>query len=143
MENQTGSKLGKKYVKAVLLSLYLFILYTKYIMWNARLDEAQTGIKIAGRNINNLRYADDTTLMVESEGGLKEPLDESQWKSWFKTPHSENKDPGIQFYQLMANRRGNNGNRDRISFLGLKNHYRWWLQPFLAPWKKSMTNLAY
>ena len=60
-------------------------------MWNAGLDEAQAGIKIAGRNINNLRYADDTTLMVESE--TKEPLDESErgeWKSWLKAQHSEN-----------------------------------------------------
>ena len=56
-------------------------------MWNARLDEAQAGINIAGRNINNLRYADDTTLMAESEEELKEPLDESErgeWKSWLK-----------------------------------------------------------
>ena len=64
-------------------------------MWNARLDEAQAGTKIAGRNINNLRYADDTTLMVESEESLftKEPFDESErgeWKSWLKTQHSEN-----------------------------------------------------
>ena len=63
MEQWTGSKLGKKYVKTV----YLFNLYAKYIMRNAGLDEAQTGIKIAGRNIYNLRYADDTTLMAESE----------------------------------------------------------------------------
>ena len=49
----------------------LFNLYAEYIMWNARLDEAQAGIKIAGRNINNLRYADDTTLIVESEEELK------------------------------------------------------------------------
>ena len=59
-------------------------------MWNARLDEAQAGIKIFRSNINNLRYADDTTLMAESE---KEPLDKSErreWKSWLKTQHSEN-----------------------------------------------------
>ena len=49
----------------------LFNLYAEYIMWNAGLDEAQTGIKIAGRNINNLRYSDDTTLMAESEEELK------------------------------------------------------------------------
>ena len=49
------------------MSLCLFNLYAEYITWNARLDEAQAGIKIAGRNINNLRYADDTTLMAESE----------------------------------------------------------------------------
>ena len=58
-------------------------------MWNARLNEAQAGIKIAGRNIINLKYADDTTLMAESE----EPLDETErgeWKSWLKAQHSKN-----------------------------------------------------
>ena len=65
MEQQTGSKLGKEYVKAVYC--HLAYLYAEYIMRNAGLDEAQDGIKIAGRNINNLRYADDTTLMAESE----------------------------------------------------------------------------
>ena len=54
-----------------ILSPCLFNLYAEYIVWNARLDEAQAGIKIAGRNINNLRYADDTTFMVESEEELK------------------------------------------------------------------------
>ena len=67
IEQRTGSKLGKEYVKAVIL--------LEYIMWNARLDEAQAGINIARRNINNLRYADDITLMAESEDGTKEPLD--------------------------------------------------------------------
>ena len=61
MEEQTGSKLGKEYIKAV-LSPCLFNLYAEYIMSNARLDEAQAGIKIARINIKNLRYADDTTL---------------------------------------------------------------------------------
>ena len=70
MEQQTGSKQGKKYVKAV----YLFNLYAEYIMQNARLDEAQAGIKTDGRNINNFRYADDTTLMAESEEELKSLL---------------------------------------------------------------------
>ena len=62
-------------------------------MRNAGLEEAQAGIKIAGRNINNLRYADDTTLMAKSEEGTKKPRDESErgdWKSWLKTQHSEN-----------------------------------------------------
>ena len=69
MEQQTGSKLGKEYVKAVYCILYTcsFNLYADYIMPNAGVDEAQAGIKIARRNINNLRYADDTTLMAESE----------------------------------------------------------------------------
>ena len=62
-------------------------------MRNAGLGEAQAGIKIAGRNINNLRYADDTTLKAESEEQLKKPLDEherGQWKSCLKAQHSEN-----------------------------------------------------
>ena len=65
VEQQTGSKSGKDYNQGCILSPCLFNLYTEYFMWNARLDEAQAGIKIAGSNINNLRYADDTTLMAE------------------------------------------------------------------------------
>ena len=67
-------------------------------MRNARLEEAQAGIKIAGRNLNNLRYADDTILVAESEEKLKKPLDESErgeWRSWLKAQHSENEDHGI------------------------------------------------
>ena len=67
MEQQTGSKIGKGIHQGCKLSPCLFNLYAEYIMQNSGLDEAQAGIKIAGRNINNLRYADDTTLMVESE----------------------------------------------------------------------------
>ena len=64
MEQRTDSKLGKKYVKAVYChSAYL---YAEYIMQNTRLDEAQAGIKIARRNTNNLKYADDTTLIEET-----------------------------------------------------------------------------
>ena len=73
MEQQTGSKKEKEYIKAV-LSPCLFNLYAEYIMRNAALEEAQAGIKIAGRNVNNLRYADDTTLMAESEEELKSLL---------------------------------------------------------------------
>ena len=72
---------------------------------NSELDEAQVGIKIAGRNINNLRYADDTTLMADSEEELKEPLDESergQWKSWLKAQHPENLDHGIWSHHFMG-----------------------------------------
>ena len=72
MEKQTGSKSGKEYVKAVcILSPCLFNLYAEYILRNAGLDEAQAGIKISERNINNLRYADDITDMAESKEGLK------------------------------------------------------------------------
>ena len=66
MEQQTGLN-WERSMSGCILSPCLFNLYVEYIMWNARLDEAQAGIKIAGRNINNLRYADDTTLMAESE----------------------------------------------------------------------------
>ena len=72
MEQQTGSKLGKECVKVVYFLPCLFNFYAEYIMQNVRLDEVQAGIKIAGRNISNLRYADDTTVMAES----KEPIDE-------------------------------------------------------------------
>ena len=66
MEQQTGSKLGKEYVKAVYCHP-AYLTYAEYIMRNAGLDEAQAGIKIAGENIDNLRYTDDTSLMAESE----------------------------------------------------------------------------
>ena len=75
MEQQTGSKLGKEYTKAVSCHpAYLTYIQREYIMRNAGLDEAQAGIRIAGRNINNLRYADDTTIMAESEEELKSLL---------------------------------------------------------------------
>ena len=71
----------------------LFILYAEYIMWNSRLNEAQAWIKIAGRNINKLRYADGITLMAETKEELKNLYDENErgeWKSWLKAQHSEN-----------------------------------------------------
>ena len=74
MEQQTGSKPGKEYVKAVYCHPAYLTLYAEYIMRNAGLDEAQAGIKTATRNINNLRYTDDTTLMAESEEELKSLL---------------------------------------------------------------------
>ena len=67
-------QIGKGVLQGCILSLCLFNFCAEYIMQNARLDEAQAGIKIAGRNINNLRYADDTTLMAESEEELKSLL---------------------------------------------------------------------
>ena len=74
MEQQTGSKSGKEYVKAVHFHPVYFNLYAEYIIWNAGLEEAQAGIKIARRNINYPRYADDTTLMAEIEEDLKSLL---------------------------------------------------------------------
>ena len=73
MEQQTGSKLGKDYVKAVYCHP-AYLIYAEYIMQNAGLVEAKAGIKIAGRNINNLKYADDTTFMTESQEELKSLL---------------------------------------------------------------------
>ena len=70
-------QIGKGVCQGCILSPCLFHLYAEYIITNTRLEEAQAGIKIAGRNINNLRYADDTTLMAEQRR-IKEPLDESE-----------------------------------------------------------------
>ena len=81
-------------------------------MRNTGLDEAQAEIKIAGRNINNLRYADNTTLMAESEElkSLLMKVKEESGNSWFKAQHSENKDHGIWSHHFMGNRWGNSGN---------------------------------
>ena len=80
LEQLTGSKLGKEYLGCI-LSPCLFNLYAEYIMQNAGLEEAQTRIKIAERNINNLRYADDTTLTAENEEELKSLLMKVKEKS--------------------------------------------------------------
>ena len=84
MEQWTDSKLGKDNIhQGCILSPCLFNSYAEYIMWNAGMDEAQAGIKIAGRIIYNLRYADDTTLMTENEEDFtEEPLDESENREW-------------------------------------------------------------
>ena len=85
-------QIGRGMHQGCILSPCLFNSYAEYIIRNAGLDEAQAGIKIARRNINNLRYADDTTLMAESEEELKSLLMKvgGEWKSWLKTQHSEN-----------------------------------------------------
>ena len=97
-------------------------------MRNAGLDEAQAGIKIAGRNINNLKYADDTTLMAESEKELKSLLikvKEESEKVSLKLNIQKTKIPGIWSHHFMANRWGNSGNSVRLYFFGLQNHCRW------------------
>ena len=90
-------------------------------MWNAELDEAQAGIKIAGRNINNLRYADDTTLM-----GVKEESEKAGLKLNIQKTNIMASGP-ITSWQI-------NGETveisDNLYFLGLQNHCRWWLQPW-------------
>ena len=103
-------QMGKGVHQRCILSPCLFNLYAEYIMRTAGLDEAQPGIKISGRNINNLRYADDPTLMAESEEELKSLLmkvkEESEKVGLKLTQHSENEDHGIWSYHFMANRWG-------------------------------------
>ena len=96
-------------------------------MRNAGLDEARAEIKIAGRNISNLTYADDTNLMPESKEELKSLLMKVKKGSenWLKTQHSEKLDYGIWSHHFMAKRWGNNGNSDRLYFWGFHNNCRW------------------
>ena len=120
-------QIGKGVCQGCILSLCLFNFYAEYIMRNAGLEEAQAVIKIAGRNINHLRYADDTTLMPESEEELKSLLmkvkEESEKVALKldiqKTNH------GIQAHHFMGNRWGNNGNSGKLYFGCLQNHCRW------------------
>ena len=97
-------------------------------MQNAGLDGSQAGIKIAGRNINNLRYADDTTLLAESEEELKSLLmrvKEESEKAGLKLHIQKSEDHGIWSHLFTTNRRGKSGNSDRFYFLELKNHCGW------------------
>ena len=100
------------------------------IMWNDGLDKAQAGIKIAGRNINNLRYTDDTTLITEKLR-TKQPLDKSErgeWKSWLKVNIQKTKITAsgpITSWQIDGETVAN------FIFWVLQNHCRWWLQPWI------------
>ena len=119
-------QIGKGVLQDSILSPCLCNLYAECIMQNAGLDEAQAGIKISGRNINNFRYAYDT-LTAESEEELKSLLmkvKEESRKGWLKTQHSENKDHGICSHHFIESGWGNNGNSKRLYFGGLQNHSR-------------------
>ena len=127
MEQWTGSKLGKEYVNTVFgHSAYLTCIQStlfKMLDW----DESQAGIKVAWRNINNLKYADDTTLKSESEEKLNSLLmkvKEQSEKAGLKLNIQRNRDHGIRSHHFMANRWGKCGNSDRFYFLGLQNHCR-------------------
>ena len=127
MENPLQGSIGKGVREGCVLSSYLFSLYAEYIVRNAGLDESQAGIKIARRNTNNLRHADNTTLMAESEEELESLLrkvKEESEKAGLKLT-LENKDHGIWTNHCMANRRGKSGSSDRFYFLGLQNYCRW------------------
>ena len=108
---QDGFKLGKGVGQGCVLSPYLLNLYAEYIMQNVGLDESQAGIRITQRNINNLRYADDTTLMVESEEELKSLLmkvkKESE-RAGLKSHIQKNRSWHL-VHQFMANRWGKSG----------------------------------
>ena len=126
-------QIGKGVCQGCILSHCLFNLYAEYIMRNARLDQAQAGIKIAGRNINNLRYAGNTTLMAESEEELKSLLmkvKEESEKVGLKLNIQKTKILAFPVPSLHGKRWGNSGNSDRLYFLGLQNHCSWWLQPW-------------
>ena len=132
MEQQTGSKSGKEYVKAVYGHSAYFNLYAEYTMRNARLAEAQARTKIAGRNINNLRYADDTTLMAESEEELKSLLMKVKEES-----EQVGLKLNIQKTKIMASSPITSWQIDRETMetvrdfiWGLQNHCRRWLQPW-------------
>ena len=97
-------------------------------MRNSGLEEAQAGIKIAGRNINNLKYADDTTLMAENEEEVKSLLMKEKEESetvGLKFNIQKNKDHDIWSHHFMGNRWGNSGNSVRLYLFGFQNHYRW------------------
>ena len=100
-----------------------YLTHAEYIMRNAGLEETQAAIKIAGRNINNLRYADDTTVMAESEEELKSLLMEVKEESenvGLKLNIQKNEDHGIWSHHFMGNRWGNSGKSVRLYFLGSK-----------------------
>ena len=126
-------QMGKRVHQGCILSPCLFNLYAEYILRNAGLDDAQAGMKIAGRNINNLRYTDDTTLMAESKEELKSLL--MKWKRRVKKAGIR---LNIQTAKIIASGSitswqidgGNNRNSDSLYFLGLQSHCRWWLQPW-------------
>ena len=123
-------QIGKGVQQGCILSPCLFNLYAENIMRNAGLEEAQAGIKIAGRNINNLRYADDTTLMAESEElkSLLMKVKVENEKVGLKQD-TKNEDHRIWSHYFMANGWGNSGNSERLNFGGLQNNCRWRLQP--------------
>ena len=114
-------------------------------MWNAGLDEAQAGIKIAGRNINNLRYAYDTTLMAEREEELKSFLVKVKEESENFSLKLNIQKTKIMVSGPITSWRIDGETMKTMTFLGLQDHCRWWSQPWTKRWsllgRKAMTNL--
>ena len=124
-------QIGKGVRPGCILSPCLFNLYAEYIMQNAGLNEAQAWLKIAKKNINNLRYTDETTLMTDNEEELKSLLvkvKEESEKADLKLSIQKTKIMASVPITSWKTDEENNGNSDRLYFLGLKNHCRWWLQ---------------
>ena len=120
-------QIGKEVRQGCILSPCLFNLYAQYITRNVLLDEAQAGIKIAGKNINNLGYTDDTTVMAESKEELKSLLmkvKEESEKVGLKLNIQKTK-LRHPVPSLHSKQQGNSGNGDRLYFPGFQNHYRW------------------
>ena len=115
-------QIGKGVCQGCILSSCLFNFYAEYIKRNAGPEEAQSGIKIAGRNINNLRYADDTTFMVESEELKILLMKEKSENLGLKLHIQKTKIMASGPHHFMANRYGKSG---RLHFLGLQNHCIW------------------
>ena len=126
-------QIGKGVCQGCILSPCLFNWYAEYIMWNARLDEAQAGIKTAGKNINNLRHADDNTLMAESEEELNSLLMKVKEES-----EKVGLELNIQKTKIMVSGpftswQIGGETMETVTdfyFLGLQNHCRWWFQPW-------------
>ena len=110
-------KIGKGVHRGCILSPCLFNFYAEYIMQNAKLHVAQAGIKLDRRNINNLRCANDPTLLAETEEELKSLLMKGKQES-----NQAGLKLDTQYHHLMANKRGKSGKCDRFYFLGLQNH---------------------
>ena len=123
-------QIRKEVRQGCILSPCLFNFYAEYIMQNARLDEAQAGIKFAERN-NNLRYVDDTTLMAKSKENLKSLLMRAKKESEnrLETQHSKNYNHRIWSNHFMESRMGENRSNDTFYFLSLQNQSQWRLQP--------------
>ena len=131
MEQQNGSKSGKEYIKA-LFCHPAYLTYMQSMSWEML---GWMKHKLESRLLEETPITSDmqmTPHLWQKWRETREPLDESErgeWKSCLKTHHLKNKDHGIRSHYFMTNRQENNGNSDKVYFLGLQNHCRWWLQP--------------